>query len=69
MKEIKFYMRDGVPNIRLEMSEEEATKMVKLFVKSAKNNESFTHDTGEQQFVINPQQVQFIHIQEVQEDE
>ncbi|HJE96350.1 MAG TPA: hypothetical protein K8V00_01900 [Ligilactobacillus acidipiscis] len=69
MKEVKFYMSSGVPNIKLEMSEEEATKMVKLFVKSTKNNESFTHDTGQQQFVINPQEVQFIHIQEVSEDE
>lgn len=68
MKEIKFYMRTK-PDIRFEVSEEEATKMVKLFVKSAKNNKSFTHDTGQQQFVINPQQVQFIHIQEVSEDD
>lgn len=68
MKEIKFYMRTK-PDIRFEVSEKEATKMVKLFVKSAKNNESFTHDTGQQKFVINPQQVQFIHIQEVSEDE
>lgn len=68
MKEVKFYM-SGDSDIRFEMSEEEATKMVKLFVMSAKNNESFTHDTGEQQFVINPQEVQFIHIQEVSENE
>lgn len=68
MKEIKFYM-SNVPDVAFKTNEDTATKMVKLFVKCAKNNESFTHDAGEQQFVINPQQVQFIHIQEVQEDE
>lgn len=68
MKEIKFYM-SGDSDIRFEVSEEEATKMVKLFVLSARNKESFTHNSRHQQFVINPQQVQFIHIQEVSEDE
>lgn len=68
MKEIKFYM-SGDSDIRFEMSEAEATKVIKLFVKCAKNNESFTHDGTHGKFVINPQQVQFIHIQEVSEDD
>lgn len=68
MKEVKFYMTNA-PDVAFKTNEDTATKMVKLFVKCAKDNKSFTHDTGQHQFVINPQEVQFIHIQEVSEDE
>lgn len=68
MKEVKFYMKSGT-KVDFTMDENTATTTVKNFAKATKKNMTFEVGDPHETVVINPQEVQFIHIQEVSEDE